>query len=140
MVSLVKNSKMKREVLLMKNVFDGVNIANLIEVVKDPMTEQPAIIVEYANHVEGEYKVLFKTFNDFDIRYYMFEILKALEYTHSVGIAHRDVKPHNVVIDHPNRVLKLIDWGLAEFYHPGKEYNVKVASKNYKGPELLTEL
>ncbi len=48
---------------------------------------------------------------------------------------HRDVKPHNVMIDHEHRKvtvvslpryahtyahlqLRLIDWGLAEFYHP----------------------
>ena len=37
-----------------------------------------------------------------------------------MGIMHRDVKPHNVMIDHENRRLRLIDWGLAEFYHPGQ--------------------
>ena len=42
---------------------------------------------------------------------------------------HRDVKPHNVMIDHERRQLRLIDWGLAEFYHPGREYNVRVASR-----------
>ena len=26
-----------------------------------------------------------------------------------------------VMIDHDERKLRLIDWGLAEFYHPGKE-------------------
>ncbi|KAL2906431.1 Casein kinase II subunit alpha [Bienertia sinuspersici] len=53
---------------------------------------------------------------------------------------HRDVKPHNVMIDHELRKLRLIDWGLAEFYHPGKEYNVRVASRYFKGPELLVDL
>lgn len=27
-----------------------------------------------------------------------------------------------VMIDHEQKKLRLIDWGLAEFYHPGKEY------------------
>jgi casein kinase II subunit alpha len=53
---------------------------------------------------------------------------------------HRDVKPHNVMIDHSQRTLRLIDWGLAEFYHAGREYNVRVASRYYKGPELLVDL
>ena len=54
---------------------------------------------------------------------------QALDYYHSQGIMNWDVKPHNVMIDHELRKLWLIDWGLAEFYHPGKEYNVRVASR-----------
>ncbi|KPP70496.1 hypothetical protein Z043_110672 [Scleropages formosus] len=69
----------------------------------------------------------------------MYEILRALDYCHSMGIMHRDVKPHNVMIDHEHRKLRLIDWGLAEFYHPSQEYNVRVASRYFKGPELLVD-
>lgn len=39
----------------------------------------------------------------------------------------------------PAKQLRLIDWGLAEFYHPGTEYNVRVASRYFKGPELLVD-
>lgn len=35
--------------------------------------------------------------------------------------------------------MRLIDWGLAEFYHPKTEYNVRVASRYFKGPELLVD-
>lgn len=37
------------------------------------------------------------------MRYYIFELLKALDFCHSKGIMHRDVKPHNVMIDHEKR-------------------------------------
>ena len=43
-------------------------------------------------------------------------------------MVHRDVKPQNVMIDHQVQKLRLIDWGLAEFDHPGKEYIARVAS------------
>lgn len=53
---------------------------------------------------------------------------------------HRDIKPANVLIDHKQRQLKLIDWGLADFYFPHKEYPVRVATRFYKGPELLCDI
>ena len=52
---------------------------------------------------------------------------------------HRDVKPQNSIVNNHKKVLKLIDWGLAEFYHMGQDYNVRVASRYFKGPELLVD-
>jgi serine/threonine protein kinase len=77
-------------------------------------------------------QVLYPTFSDYDIRYYMFQLLRALDFAHSKGVMHRDVKPHNIMIDHKKRQLRLIDWGLAEFYFPEREYNTRVASRYFK--------
>jgi len=86
-----------------------------------------------------ETKLLSPTLSDFDVRLYIFKILEALDYSHFHGIMHRDVKPLNIVINHEKKELRLIDWGLADFYVPEKEYNVRVASRYYKGPELLVD-
>lgn len=56
-----------------------------------------------------------------------------------MGIMHRDIKPHNIMIDHEKKILKLIDFGLAEFYFPNKNYNTRVASRYFKSPELLLD-
>ena len=137
---IVKKNKIRREIKILQTLQHGVNIVELIDVVRDPLTKTPAIITEFVDTSDTDFRKLYQSFNDFDIRYYMFEILKALDYCHSKGIMHRDVKPHNIMIDHANRKLRLIDWGLAEFYHPGQEYNVRVASRYFKGPELLVDL
>ena len=61
---------------------------------------------------------------------------------------HRDIKPQNILIDIRTKEVYIIDWGLADYYKPraitcgvscvDEKYNVRVSTRNYKGPELLT--
>ncbi|OMO56506.1 hypothetical protein CCACVL1_26503 [Corchorus capsularis] len=138
----VKKKKIKREIKILQNLCGGPNIVKLLDIVRDQQSKTPSLIFEYVNNTD--FKVLYPTLSDYDIRYYIYELLKASRLFPrcfmSSCIMHRDVKPHNVMIDHEQRKLRLIDWGLAEFYHPGKEYNVRVASRYFKGPELLVDL
>ncbi|CEJ89063.1 Putative Casein kinase II, alpha chain (CK II alpha subunit) [[Torrubiella] hemipterigena] len=133
----VKKKKIKREIKILQNLAGGPNVVALLDVVRDAQSKTPSLIFEHVNNTD--FRSLYPKFNDLDVRYYILELLKALDFCHSKGIMHRDVKPHNVMIDHENRKLRLIDWGLAEFYHPATEYNVRVASRYFKGPELLVD-
>lgn len=101
-------------------------------------------VFDYLDNVD--FRSLIPSLTDLEIRYYLFELLKvllskmqALDYCHSKGIMHRDVKPQNIIVNPHKKILKLIDWGLAEFYHMGQDYNVRVASRYFKGPELLVD-
>jgi len=134
----VKKKKIRREIKILQNLWGGPNIIKLLDIVREPATKTPSLVFEAVNNVD--FRLLYPTLTDYDIRYYIYELLRALDYAHSNGIMHRDVKPHNVMIDHTKRKLRLIDWGLAEFYHAGQEYNVRVASRYFKGPELLVDL
>jgi len=134
----VRKRKIKREIKVLQCLRGGTNVIQLLDIVRDPHSKVPSLIFEAVNNVD--FKVLYPTFTHYDVRYYIFEALRALDYAHSKGIMHRDVKPHNVMIDHDQKKLRLIDWGLAEFYFPNKEYNVRVASRYFKGPELLVDL
>jgi len=72
-----------------------------------------------------------------DIKFYMYKIFEGINYAHSKGIMHRDIKMHNILVDTERRELKIIDWGLSEYYHANFPYNLKVSTKFYRAPELL---
>ena len=133
----VRTEKIFRETKILQTLFGGPNIVRLYDVVKEASSKTPVLIMEHIPTIET--KQLIRDFNSMDIRLYIYKILEALDYAHSHGIMHRDIKPLNIVIDHEKRDLRVIDWGLADFYKPDQEYNVRVASRYYKGPELLVE-
>ena len=122
--------QIKREIKILQNLFGGPNVIKLLDVVRDQQSKTPSLIFEHVANTD--FKVLYPTFKDRDVRFYMFQLLRALDYAHSRGVMHRDVKPHNIMIDHGKQQLRLIDWGLAEFYFPEREYNTRVASRYFK--------
>lgn len=134
----VKMKKIFREVKILKNLTGGPNVIGLLDIVRDEQSKIPALVFERIENVD--FRVLYPKFNISDIQYYITQLLIALDYCHSMGIIHRDVKPQNIMIDPLKKQLRLIDWGLAEFYHEGMDYNVRVASRYHKGPELLINL
>ncbi|ODV95797.1 hypothetical protein PACTADRAFT_40642 [Pachysolen tannophilus NRRL Y-2460] len=134
----VKFKKIYREIKILKNLTGGPSIIKLYDLIQDQNSKIPALIFEKVNNID--FRVLYPKFTTEDIKFYFTQLLSALDYSHSMGIIHRDVKPQNIMIDPKTRTLKLIDWGLAEFYHPGVDFNVRVASRYHKGPELLIGL
>jgi len=71
---------------------------------KRRQSKTTSLIFEYVNNTD--FRSLYPKFNDLDIRFYVLELLKALDFCHSKGIIHRDIRPHNVMIDHENRKVR----------------------------------
>ncbi|KII88616.1 hypothetical protein PLICRDRAFT_176186 [Plicaturopsis crispa FD-325 SS-3] len=68
------------------------------------------------------------------------QICDGVEYLHSLGLAHRDLKLDNCVMTKDN-VVKIIDFGTATVFHyPGKQHTLAwgvVGSDPYLAPEVL---
>ena len=82
--------QIKREVKILQNLCGGPNVITLLDAVRDPASKTPSLIFEHVANTD--FKVLYPTLTDGDVRYYIFELLKALDFCHSQGVMHRDVK------------------------------------------------
>eukprot|EP00747_Dinoflagellata_sp_TGD_P110951 gnl/TRDRNA2_/TRDRNA2_171102_c1_seq2.p1 gnl/TRDRNA2_/TRDRNA2_171102_c1~~gnl/TRDRNA2_/TRDRNA2_171102_c1_seq2.p1 ORF type:complete len:527 (-),score=95.21 gnl/TRDRNA2_/TRDRNA2_171102_c1_seq2:138-1718(-) len=69
------------------------------------------------------------------------QALFALNYMHTKGFVHRDIKPENFVvkaIDMPliDKALKLIDFGSAQRFGPGRKLTTRCGTVLYMAPEI----
>ena len=92
------------------------------------------MVMEYMKG--GDFSSLLETVGAFDeetAKFYIAQIVLALEYLHAKGVIHRDLKPDNILIDGEGRI-KLTDFGLSE------DGLMKVkATVHDKGLQELTE-
>ena len=72
----VKKKKIKREIKILQNLSGGPNVVALLDVVRDPQSKTPSLIFEYVNNTD--FRSLYPKFVDYDVRFYIFELLKVI--------------------------------------------------------------
>lgn len=70
-------------------------------------------------------------------RVYMWQMLRSLNYIHSKGICHRDIKPQNLLLDCKTHIVKLCDFGSAKELDPEQPNVAYICSRFYRAPELI---
>lgn len=75
LINIANFVQIKREIKILQNLCGGPNIVKLLDIVRDQQSKTPSLIFEHVNNTD--FKVLYPTLSDFDIRYYIYELLKA---------------------------------------------------------------
>jgi len=77
--------------------------------------------------------------SDMEARSIITQILSAIKHVHTHGIAHRDVKLENILIERNGKAW-LIDFGLCAFVENGKPSRDWCGSDNYLAPEIVRRI
>ncbi|ORX49533.1 Pkinase-domain-containing protein [Hesseltinella vesiculosa] len=97
------------------------------------------LILEYApggelfTHMATEHM-----FSEDVARFYLAELILALEHIHSLGIVYRDLKPENCLLDAQGHIM-LTDFGLSKVSLDGKT-NTMCGTAEYMAPEIIMEM
>jgi len=126
---------MKKSELVQKNMVDQVIAErNALAITKSPFCVSLLYCLQTVNNVflvmeymiGGDLKSLLGVYGYFledHAVFYLAECVLALQYLHSHGIVHRDIKPDNMLISHTGH-LKLTDFGLSTTGMREKELQV----------------
>lgn len=126
-----------REIKILSNLKDGPNIVKLVDLIMDKLTGIYSFVFEWVDFYN--WQSIYSQLTNDQIKIILYKILKALHFSHCNGIMHRDIKPQNIAIDPNTLKVRLLDWGLADFYLPRQRYSSHVATRMFKPPELLIE-
>ena len=79
-----------------------------------------------------------KRFKNEKAKFYLIEIILAIEFLHKQNMIYRDLKPENVLIDKDGHI-KLTDFGLSKMLSKEKEKTYTICgTPQYLAPEILT--
>jgi len=76
-----------------------------------------------------------------DARKYFRQLVSAVKYLHELGIAHRDIKPDNILLDADGQ-LQLADFGEATLFRHGvrEQFMMNVrGTEAYMAPEIFSQ-
>lgn len=135
----------RREIAIMKKL-DHPNIVTLVEVLDDPHGDSLYMILEWCGmgaimpasfeEIEAGDSSSEPRFTPDQCRLYFRDMILGIEYLHSQGIIHRDIKADNLLLDEDD-VLKIADFGVSEIMDPANDTITKNAgSPAYMAPEL----
>uniref|UniRef100_A0A1I7XIB4 non-specific serine/threonine protein kinase n=1 Tax=Heterorhabditis bacteriophora TaxID=37862 RepID=A0A1I7XIB4_HETBA len=131
----------EREIKILRKV-DHNNVIRLIEVFRDDEKNKLYMVMEFCM---GSVQQLLdsavdKRLHEWDAHRYFKELICGLEYLHSVGVIHKDIKPANLLLS-PDFSLKISDFGVAEelsLFQSNDHCQIVQGTPKFQAPELVS--
>ncbi|XP_042483060.1 phosphoenolpyruvate carboxylase kinase 1-like [Macadamia integrifolia] len=124
-----------KEAKIMQLLSGNPNVVQIADVYEDDAYLD--IVMELCDSSDLFDRVSKRTFSDVEAAAIMLPLMEAITHCHRRGVAHRDIKPDNILFDSRNR-LKLADFGSAEIFHDGLPMRGIVGTPYYVAPEVLS--
>ena len=124
-----------REMKIIKQL-NHQNIVKVYEIFEN--NEYYFIIMDYCEGGElFDYIVKKERLKEEETAYFFYQIINGIEYIHSKGIVHRDLKPENLLLK-GDKILKIIDFGLSNYFNEKKLLTTPCGSPCYASPEMVS--
>lgn len=121
------------------------NLVNLVEIIDDTEHDHCYLVAELmpgGTVIEDSVEKV-KPLALPQAKSYTRQLLKALSYLHFQGIAHRDVKPGNMLVDREG-IMKLTDFGVSQLFDGGRNNSQDdfvsntAGTPHFMSPEMCT--
>ena len=128
-----ENKRIEREINIIKKL-NHINIVKIVQIKED--MNNIYIIMEYIENNLFYYILNKKYLSEQESSFYFFQLISGIDFIHSQGIVHRDLKPENILIT-KNKILKIIDFGLSNYFSKGNLLSTLCGSPSYTAPEVI---
>lgn len=70
----VAKKKIKREIMILRNLAGGPNVIRLMDIVHDPISRSNSLVMEYVENTD--WKEMYGTLTEMEIKSYIFQLLR----------------------------------------------------------------
>eukprot|EP01017_Pseudomicrothorax_dubius_P040013 TRINITY_DN6212_c0_g1_i2.p1 TRINITY_DN6212_c0_g1~~TRINITY_DN6212_c0_g1_i2.p1 ORF type:complete len:389 (-),score=81.23 TRINITY_DN6212_c0_g1_i2:59-1225(-) len=125
-----------REIQALRKLSPHPHIIKLLEVLFDEPTGRLALVFELMDmNVYDSIRGRKTYLSEQKVKWYMYQLLKAIDHMHKNGIFHRDIKPENILL--VDDTLKLADFGSCRGIFSKQPYTEYISTRWYRAPECI---